>query len=166
LTGALEIRRARPEEAETLTAMALWSKASWGYDDAFMALCRDELTVGIAAIHAGDVWVAVDGGMIVGLLEVAQEPEGVEVEKLFVSPDHQKEGVGAALWRRAERSALAAGLNTILTDADPNAVGFYRRMGMHIVGQSRSGSIPGRVLPRMAKSLPVNGKGKDHDGKC
>ena len=45
------------------------------------------------------------------------------------------------------------GASGITLDADPNSVGFYQRMGMEIVGESPSGSIPGRMLPRMRKAL-------------
>jgi hypothetical protein len=41
----VEIRKARPDEAGELTELALRSKAHWGYDEAFMASCREELTV-------------------------------------------------------------------------------------------------------------------------
>ena len=39
------IRRARPEEAGVLSALALRSKAHWGYDADFLAACRDDLTL-------------------------------------------------------------------------------------------------------------------------
>ena len=39
------IRDASPGDCEALSALAFSSKAHWGYDDAFMAACRDELTV-------------------------------------------------------------------------------------------------------------------------
>jgi hypothetical protein len=34
-------------------------------------------------------------------------------------------------------------------DADPNAVGFYERLGALVVGQIGSTVIPGRRIPRM-----------------
>jgi hypothetical protein len=37
------IRPAQADEVEALTALALRSKAHWGYDDAFMEACRAEL---------------------------------------------------------------------------------------------------------------------------
>ncbi|MGI5472915.1 hypothetical protein [Streptomyces sp. CA-132043] len=40
------IRPAFATEAETLSDLALRSKAHWGYDTAFLGACRDELTVG------------------------------------------------------------------------------------------------------------------------
>src|SRR5687768_14923343 len=39
------IRRARPDEAEHLTALTLRSKAHWGYDADFMAACVPSLTI-------------------------------------------------------------------------------------------------------------------------
>ncbi|MCC0041531.1 MAG: hypothetical protein H6880_05120 [Rhodobiaceae bacterium] len=36
---------------------------------------------------------------------------------------------------------------------DPFAVAFYEAMGMRITGESPSGSIPGRMLPRMQRRL-------------
>nr|WP_211354784.1 hypothetical protein [Stackebrandtia albiflava] len=38
-------------------------------------------------------------------------------------------------------------------DADPGAEPFYRRMGAVRIGEAPSGSVPGRVLPRMTVRL-------------
>lgn len=149
----LRIRRARLIEAAALTELVLRSKAHWGYDAAFMALCVSELTVQPAAIEAGEVWVAEDGTGLAGILEVVPEGRKAEIRLIFVAPERIGRGVGAALWRHAEARARALGADRIELDADPNAVPFYERMGMRIVGESPSGSIPGRVLPRMRKVL-------------
>ena len=45
-----ELRRALPDEAANLSALALRSKALWGYDAAFMEACRSPLTVDPEAI--------------------------------------------------------------------------------------------------------------------
>jgi GNAT superfamily N-acetyltransferase len=133
------------------------SKALWGYDARFMAMCRDKLTVQPAAIEAGEVWVAENDGTVVGLLELV--PEGgseirsAEIRLIFVEPAHARSGIGKALWRHAEARARALGADRLTLDADPNAVAFYRQMGMRVVGSSPSGSIPGRLLPRMAKRV-------------
>ncbi|MDQ6933121.1 MAG: hypothetical protein M3160_08075 [Candidatus Eremiobacteraeota bacterium] len=39
------IRRAKPEEAEVLTQLAVRSKRSWGYDDAFMSAIANDMIV-------------------------------------------------------------------------------------------------------------------------
>ncbi len=153
----VRIRRALPSEAPALSALALRSKALWGYDDAFMALCRAELTVQPEAIERGQVWVAEAGEVIVGLLQLVPEDRddgrAAEVRLFFVEPGTVRVGVGRALWHHAEARAGAFGADRLTLDADPNAVAFYERVGMHIIGQSPSGSIPGRMLPRMIKTL-------------
>ena len=149
------MRRAKIAEAASLTELALRSKAYWGYDAAFMALCRAELTVQPAAIAQGEVWVADDGKGVVGLLEVVSTGSSAEVRLMFVAPEHIGSGIGGALWRQAEARARSLGAVRMELDADPNAVPFYERMGMRIIGESPSGSIPGRSLPRMRKALTL-----------
>jgi len=156
LTGTLLIRRARPEEAGALTDLVMRSKAHWGYDDDFMALCLPELTVQPAAIAADEVWVAeeaAEGDAPSGILELVPGRDAVELRLIFVAPERMGRGIGAALWRHAEHRTRALGGTAIELDADPNAVPFYERMGMAIVGERPSGSIPGRRLPRMRKVL-------------
>jgi hypothetical protein len=41
----VSLRPARAEEGDLLTDLAFRSKAYWGYDEAFMAACRDELVM-------------------------------------------------------------------------------------------------------------------------
>jgi GNAT superfamily N-acetyltransferase len=150
----LRIRRATTAEADALTDLVLRSKAYWGYDAAFMVLCREELTVRPKAIEGGEVWVAENAGVLVGVLELVPAEGKVELRLIFVAPEQMGEGVGGALLLHAERRARALHADRIECDADPNAVPFYERMGMRIVGESPSGSIPGRMLPRMRKALP------------
>jgi GNAT superfamily N-acetyltransferase len=151
--GRLRIRRAEVSEASVLTDLALRSKAHWGYDDAFMAMCVEELTTHPATIEGGKVWVAEIGDRIVGMVEIVPEGRAAELRMIFVEPDAIGSGIGRALWEHAESEARTLGAERLELDADPNAVPFYERMGMRIVGESPSGSIPDRMLPRMAKSL-------------
>lgn len=46
----ITLRLADVSEREPLTELCIRSKAHWGYDAAFMALCRDALTVHSLAI--------------------------------------------------------------------------------------------------------------------
>lgn len=58
MQGKIAIRPARAGEAGALTRLMLRSKASNGYDEAFMAACERELTLPESAIAAGEVHVA------------------------------------------------------------------------------------------------------------
>jgi hypothetical protein len=45
------------------------------------------------------------------------------------------------------------GADRLLIEADLEAAPFYRRMGAHDYGLAPSGSIPGRMLPKLVKEL-------------
>jgi GNAT superfamily N-acetyltransferase len=150
--SCLRIRPARPDEAEALTALALRSKASNGYDAAFMAACRDELTVRFG--EGRTIRLAQDRtGRLAGFFTLCCGGGAAEVDAFFVDPAAKRSGVGRMLWRDLERQALVHGARTVMLDADPQAVPFYRAMGLRVTGRAASGSIPGRFLPHMRKAL-------------
>jgi GNAT superfamily N-acetyltransferase len=113
-----------------------------------MEACRDELSVSVSDLERARVRIAVDGGML-GFHGVA----AAELEWLFVAPHAMRRGVGAALFRDALEVARANGVTELRIDADPNAGAFYAHMGARRVGDVRSSSIPGRVLPVFAIGL-------------
>ncbi len=155
MTG-IHIRRARSSDVQTLTALAFRSKASHGYDQAFMEACREEITIHERTPEERELWVAeAPGGTILGFYGLWPTEEQLsEVDPVYVDPDNQGIGVGRALWAHLEGSAERAGASIIGLDADPHAVGFYEKMGCKVTGEAPSGSIPGRMLPRMEKPLP------------
>ncbi|MHA1523705.1 MAG: GNAT family N-acetyltransferase [Alphaproteobacteria bacterium] len=140
-----------------IDTLVLASKASNGYDAAFMAACVEELSTSRDAVEAGDVWVA-QASALVGTYRLDLGDQA-QVHMMFVAPATKGTGVGAALWRHMEARARAGGAKSLGLDADPFAEGFYRHMGMEIVGRSPSGSIPGRTLARMHKNLTDAGAG-------
>jgi GNAT superfamily N-acetyltransferase len=148
VTGPV-LRPARPEEAETLTALALRSKAYWGYDEAFMAACRDELTLRADEVVALRTVVAEDAGEVIGFVTLEGEPPQGDIGMLFVSPDAMRRGAGRLLYGHALATAARLGFTRLMIDADPNAESFYRAMGAVTVGRTLSGSVPGRTLPLM-----------------
>ena len=149
----LQLRPARPDEAELLTDLCLRSKAVWGYDEAFMRACRAELTLSAADLAASSLQVAVDGNDVAGLVQVAVEGEKADLVKLFIAPSTLRAGVGRQLFDWAVNNARERGARWLWIEADPDAAGFYRRMGAIDDGVAPSGSIPGRFLPRLKLRL-------------
>lgn len=150
----MTIRRARDGDAEALTELSLESKRSNGYDDAFMAACREELTVTRQSLAEGEYWVAECGGLC-GCACLLTDPDGRggEVHAFFIDPAWQRQGVGRLLWGKLAERAREKGLSALRLDADPAAVPFYEAMGFTVVGEAPSGSIPGRKLPHMTASV-------------
>jgi GNAT superfamily N-acetyltransferase len=149
----LTIRGPKPGEAQALTDLALRAKASWGYDAAFMAACRDELTVTAQRLIDWTFWVAEQGGAPVGIIALSHEGDVAELEDFFVDPAAHGHGVGTALMVALLAACRAKALTKVMVAADPNAEAIYQRLGYRTVGQIPSGSIPGRMLPRMELSL-------------
>ncbi len=104
-------------------------------------------------IGAGSVWVAETHDEVLGFGDVRIEAGIAGLYACFVEPSAIGSGVGRALWGKAEALAQAAGAMEIGLDSDPFAEGFYLAMGAMRIGEAPSGSIPGRVLPRMMKRL-------------
>jgi len=144
---APRIRPARPDEAAALSALALRSKAHWGYTPEQLAVFRAELTLAPEAIVPGRTHVAEAEGRVAGFYSLAAREGGsVELEHVFVEPGRLGRGVGRALFAHACEVARAAGFTVLEIQSDPNAAGFYRRLGARLVGEIPS-SIPGRTIP-------------------
>jgi ribosomal protein S18 acetylase RimI-like enzyme len=58
-----------------------------------------------AIVRAGDLWVADDGGIAVGLLVLVAAPDHLLIENVAVDPERQGTGVGRALLDFAEAIA-------------------------------------------------------------
>ena len=149
----LQLRDARADETVTLTELCLRSKAVWGYDAAFMAACRDELTIRPDDLERSSLQIAVAGDDVVGLAQVSVNGNDADLAKLFVEPAALRTGAGRILFDWAVHEARARGARRLWIEADPDAAAFYRRMGAVDDGVVASGSIPGRVLPRLRLEL-------------
>jgi uncharacterized membrane protein YphA (DoxX/SURF4 family)/predicted N-acetyltransferase YhbS len=141
------LRPARPEEAPALSALAQRSKAHWGYDAAFLERVAAELTIGATDIEQDVVRVAELDGAVVGWSRAHLVEEPARLVDLWVEPTAIGRGIGRLLWDRAVEEARVAGRQALEVEADPNAEGFYRRMGAVRVGSRASTLIPGRELP-------------------
>lgn len=149
----LQLRDARTDETATLTELCLRSKAVWGYDAAFMAACRHELTIGPHDLNRSLLQVAVTGDAVIGLAQVTVDGDDADLAKLFIDPRALRTGAGRILFDWAAREARARGAKRLWIEADPDAAPFYRRMGAIDDGVVASGSIAGRVLPRLKLEL-------------
>lgn len=157
MSGAARLRAARPEEAAQLSALALRSKAHWGYDEAFMAACREELALPAAEVAAVRTVVAEDPGTgaLLGFVTVEGAAPHGRIGMLFVDPAAMGRGVGRRLYAHALAAAGRLGFTRLSIDADPHAEPFYRAMGAVTVGRVPSGSVAGRTLPLMSAEVPV-----------
>lgn len=146
------IRAAARHELARLSELALRSKAVWGYSAAFMAACRDELT--LRPDELAELFVLEIESKVAGFYSLQHVSDGeVELGYLFVEPAEMRKGYGMALLRDAVSRARAAGYARLSIQGDPNAIGFYRAAGARQIGERESDSVPGRMLPVLEIAL-------------
>ena len=90
----------------------------------------DERTLGV--LERETVFVAEVAGKAAGYVALEVAGELVRVDQLFVSPDHEAEGVGRQLLEFAEGFAIwqgASRLQVVVEEGNERAKSFYRGRG-------------------------------------
>jgi GNAT superfamily N-acetyltransferase len=151
--SACVIRPARADEAEHLTDLSLRSKTYWGYDASFLARCRSIMRVKTANIETWPHYVAEVGGRVAGFYGLERDDEGVGLDYMFVETEFIGRGIGRALWNHAVATAQGLGHRALIVVSDPNAEGFYLKMGAQRVGARISDLEPNRRLPVLRFAL-------------
>jgi ribosomal protein S18 acetylase RimI-like enzyme len=95
-------------------------------------------------------WVAVDGNRPIGFYTLLNKNATAWLENLWVLPEYMGKGIGRQLFLHAMIRAHELGFKTMQLEADPNALGFYEKMGMGRIGE-RLSEVDGqpRILPIM-----------------
>jgi ribosomal protein S18 acetylase RimI-like enzyme len=149
---AISIRRALPDDASELSQLAQRAKAHWDYPAAWLNAWKPQLTIEPDYLVANHVLVAEDGSRLVGMCALEDRDTWWSLEHVWVDPGSMRQGVGRTLVQQALDLARAARPGRVVAEADPNAAGFYRRMGASEIGVVPA-SMPGapdRVLPVFA----------------
>jgi GNAT superfamily N-acetyltransferase len=154
----IEIRRAHPDDAEVLTAIAHAAKRHWNYPEDWIAQWKPDLTITPQFISQHEVFVAMVDQVIVGCCALVLTGSLAEIEHMWVRPEHMGSGIGRALFEHAKRRAEQSGAQVLELSADPHAEGFYARMGAERVGKIPGGMTgrEDRVLPRMRINLAAD----------
>jgi GNAT superfamily N-acetyltransferase len=120
------LRPAAPEDYERVRELTLESKAHWGYDREFVRTWAEGLTFE----SERERWVAEVGGEIVAWAALVPPADGVAVlDDLWVDPAWLGRGLGSRLFRLAADRARELGAERLELGAEPNAVGFYEKLG-------------------------------------
>ena len=149
------IRRADLSEADQLTAIAHAAKRHWGYPENWIEDWKVDLTITPEFIANHEVFVAIVNDAIAGCCALVVPGPVAEIEHMWIRPEHMGSGVGRALFEHARDRAGELQLPALELSADPNAAGFYERMGAKRIGDvpaSMNGE-EARVLPRMRINL-------------
>lgn len=134
----MEIRvvRARPEQAERLSHIAYAAKSYWGYPSQWIELWHNQLNISKQFILQNEVYAAVDDDeALLGFYALSGSGERMLLEHLWVQPHSLGAGVGRKLFEHAVDLARLLGVKHIEIESDPNAEGFYQKLGAETVGE-------------------------------
>lgn len=151
------IRSACTEDAPMLTAIAFAAKRHWKYPEHYFDNWKSELTITARYISGTTVFVYESQSVPVAFVSLSEWkedvpfkgevlPAGLWLEHLFVEPAHMYKGVGAVLFRFSIDHISENNGKCIRILSDPNASGFYLKMGCILVKEVPS-SIEGRTTP-------------------
>jgi len=142
------LRPAVPDDYERVRELTHESKAHWDYDRDFVRRWADALSFE----SDRERWVAELDGEIVAWAAIVPPAQGVVVlDDLWVDPDWMGRGLGSRLFRLAADRARELGAVRLEWGAEPNAVGFYEKVG----GQKLRDHLTewGRWVPWMGLDL-------------
>ena len=151
------IRAAKTEDSEALTKISFASKNYWNYPKEYFEIWKNELTISRDYIHENDVFVYEKDGSIIGYYSMVNLKAGIEIsgipidkgiwlEHMFIDPDHIGTGIGTKLFQHMRERCISADIREVGILADPNARGFWEKMGCVYMREYPS-TIEGRTTP-------------------
>jgi GNAT superfamily N-acetyltransferase len=149
----VRIRPARLDEGERLREIAIAAKSHWGYDLSRVREWAAQGDFSASGLRAKEVYVAEGEGRAVAWAALAPRAgETMWLDDLWVDPAWMGRGVGSLLFRHALERARNLGAVRLEWEAEPNAVGFYEKLGGRYLRDSEP-SAWGRVIPVLGIDL-------------
>ncbi|MGH0517972.1 GNAT family N-acetyltransferase [Bacillus toyonensis] len=141
----MQIREAALAEADELSELALHSKATWNYSEEFILSCKADLTITEEYIKYNFVYVLEKNNMKIGFFSFLRNENALDF--LYIHPRYKGKGYGKILWKFVIEKANELGIKRFTIDSDPNAKGYYLKMGAKLIGETPSIVCKNRFLP-------------------
>ena len=134
----VNIRKAIPEDAATLTRIAHDAKRHWGYPENWIKHWQDDLTISPEFVAVNLVYVAESESEVLGFYALIIHGDKAELDHMWVAPEHIGAGIGKELFIHAMQTAAEQSIDAVEILSDPNAASFYRKMGAYQIGETTS----------------------------
>ncbi|MEQ1786692.1 MAG: GNAT family N-acetyltransferase [Acidimicrobiales bacterium] len=149
MTDSPSVRLAVIEDLDALGYVYRLASLSNDHDRPNLLAHPELLDLDPAGVREGRTLAAVDRGAVVGFATFSLHAEHLELEALFVEPDHQRRGHAKRLVDAVVETARRAGVTRVEVTANDHASGFYDAAGFVAVGtvETRFGPAPRKHLP-------------------
>lgn len=152
--GKFSIRKAKLDEADQLSNIAINSKGYWGYDEKFLRKCKPYLTITKRDIEETPVYIIASAESILGFYQLRPLNEvEIDLVMFFIDPKHVKKNLGKKLIEHSKEISRELGFKTLIIESDPNSKGFYEKYGGKFKGYAKSEVLEERMLPVYVISL-------------
>lgn len=148
----VHVREARVEEAEVISEIAILSKAYWNYSREFIQACKEDLTIDETYMKQNYVFVVETEEEVIGFFAF-QRGEQDSLDFFYLHPNYIGKQVGKKMWKSILKKAKELNITSFTIDSDPNAKGFYEKMGAVQIGETPSTVSKDRNLPLMKYSV-------------
>ena len=142
----LRLRKATADDSEFAyrTKKASFKKyveKVWGWDE------KEQRQLHQRRFASQDFQVIQVSGIDVGVFSIVRQPDCVKVNQMFILPEYQNRGIGAACMIRIIEDAALSGLPVRLQILKVNtrAFAFYQRLGFRSIGESNTHIIMERL---------------------
>jgi ribosomal protein S18 acetylase RimI-like enzyme len=142
----LRLRKATADDSQFAyrtkkAAFKKYVEKVWGWDE------EEQRQLHERRFASQDFQVIQVSGIDVGILAMVRQPDGVKVNQMYILPEYQNRGIGAACMMRIIEDATALKLPVRLQVLKVNsrAVKFYQRMGFKIIGESETHVLMERI---------------------
>jgi GNAT superfamily N-acetyltransferase len=152
VSAPLLVRPAAPNEGERLREIATAAKGYWEYDEDRVREWGASLDFSEDGLRGKEVYVAEVDGRIVGWAALIHQGELCWLDDLWIEPASIGTGIGSRLFRHTADRAAEVGARRMEWEAEPNAVGFYEKVGGHYLRDSEPTEW-GRTLAVMGIDL-------------
>jgi GNAT superfamily N-acetyltransferase len=137
---------ASEEDSQVLTDIAIRSKKYWGYTDEQIHSWLPELEIPVDFIAKHKLVKVLNDTSLIGFFALCKlDEETITLEHMWLEPGFIQKGLGKQIFSEILRCVRSEKYKTLTATADPNANGFYEKMGGRVSNQVQS-SIPGRIL--------------------
>jgi GNAT superfamily N-acetyltransferase len=130
------VRAGTEDDFARLREIAVEAKAHWGYDRSRVEEWARHGDFETESLRAREVYLAEADGAAIGWAALIMRGEVGWLEDLWVDPPWIGRGVGRLLFEHVAGRARELGARRLEWEAEPNATGFYRRMGAAYVRPS------------------------------
>lgn len=132
----MKIQLANIKDLDKVNELLYLSKSYWGYDNEFMEKFMKEYKITKSYIKKEQTFIIINQNDIIGFYSFSNNY--LELDNLFLHPNYIGTGKGKEVWKLCLETARKNKIKKFSIMSDPNAEGFYLKMGCQKIGEKLS----------------------------